>query len=120
RSAPGSVLSVHTSDGTYQLEVAVEDDPPFTLKGNQIETTINLNLAQAMLGSKVKMRDPSGEEIILTIPAGSQPGDKLRLRGLGFSGADLIVKLDVQLPKNLPEAQKKELADLFDRLGLRY
>ncbi len=120
KSGPGSILTIQTSEGAYQLEVSVEDDPPFVLKGNQIETTISLNLAQAVLGSKVKMRDPSGEEIILTIPPGSQPGDKLRLRGLGFSGADLIVKLDVQMPKNLTDQQKQEFADLFNRLGLRY
>ena len=120
KSRPGGIISLPTPEGPYHLELAVEDDPPFYVKGNNIETTITINLAQATLGSKVKLRDPYGDEMILTIPVGSQPSDKMRLKGLGFNGADLMVRLEVQIPKDLTEEQRTLLVQFAGKLGLKF
>ncbi len=119
-AANGATLRVNTANGMYSLKLEVEDEHPFKVKGHNIETTICVNLAQAVLGSKIKLTDPRKQEFILTIPAGSQHGDTLRLRGLGMPGGDLLVKIEVAIPKNLSEDEKKNFAELAKQMGWRY
>jgi DnaJ-class molecular chaperone len=119
-STNGTVVSVSTSSGQFHLELAIEDDPPFFLKGIVVETTITLNLAQAVLGSQVKFRDLKDSEIILRIPQGSQPGDILRLRGMGLAGGDLHARLDIRIPKNLSEDEKNLFKTFSERVGMRF
>jgi molecular chaperone DnaJ len=114
----GAVLSVSTSRGPYMLQVTIEDEAPFQVKGNDIETAIPINLAQAVLGGKVKFRDPRGEEGFLTIPPGSQPNDILRLRGLGLGKGDLRIKLEVTIPQKLGESEKELFRAFASAAGL--
>lgn len=116
----GTILHATTPTGPITLRVCVEDEPPFSLHGDTIETKIVLNLAQAVLGSQVKLRLPKGDEVILTIPAGSQPGDKLKLRGQGLAGGDLLVKLEIALPKNLSESDKELFQRFADAAGMKH
>ncbi|MFZ2955320.1 MAG: DnaJ domain-containing protein [Candidatus Ozemobacteraceae bacterium] len=103
----GTRLSISTTEGPFTLKVAVENDPPFTLNGDHIEMVLVLNIAQAVLGCKTKLRDPRGTDLILTIPPGSQPGDKMRLRGLGLGSGDLLVKLEITVPRSLTNEERE-------------
>lgn len=116
----GSTFKASTSGGTYNLKLEIEDEHPFKIKGHHIETTICVNLVQAVLGSKIKLKDPRGQDFILTVPPGSQPGDALRLRGLGLPGGDLLVKIEVAIPKNLSEEEKKHFVELATRMNWRF
>ena len=69
-----------------------------------------VTLAEATLGAKVDVPTPSGV-VALSIPAGSSGGRRLRLKGQGVrqrdgDPGDLIVELQVQLPKSLDEDSK--------------
>ncbi|HPT47160.1 MAG TPA: DnaJ domain-containing protein [Candidatus Rifleibacterium sp.] len=119
-STNGSIFRVSTAGGSYNLKLEIEDEHPFKVKGSNIETTICVNLAQAVLGSKIKLKDPRNQDFILTIPPGSQHGDALRLRSLGLPGGDLLVKIEVAIPKNLNEEEKKLFSELAGRMGWRY
>ncbi len=119
-SSNGSIFRVNTSGGAYNLKLEIEDEHPFKVKGHNIETTICVNLAQAVLGSKIKLKDPRSQDFILTVPPGSQHGDTLRLRGLGLPGGDLLVKIEVAIPKNLSDDEKKLFVELAGRMGWRY
>jgi molecular chaperone DnaJ/curved DNA-binding protein len=59
----------------------------------------------------------------LTIPAGTQPGEKLRLRGQGVKTddgqGDLYVEIDVDIPEDLSDAQKETLRTAAEEAGLR-
>lgn len=77
----------------------------------ELERRIPLKLA--LLGGKLKVRTPEGEMVKLTIKPGTQPGDKLRVPNKGGRGRDLIVKLDVKIPKNLSEEQKRVIREHF-------
>lgn len=116
----GSILTIDTNAGKFDLKIEIEDDFPFRIKGNNIETTICLNIAQACLGSKIKLTDPRGEEFILTIPPGSQNGDTLRLRKLGLAGGDFLVKLEVAIPKNLNQEEKQHFIEFAEKMGWRH
>lgn len=119
-SVNGSIINARTSSGTFKLKLEIEDDHPFKVKGNHVETTICVNIAQAVLGSKIKLKDPRNQELILTIPAGSQNGDTLRLRGLGLPGGDLLVKIEVAIPKKLSEEERKHFIELAQKMNWRF
>lgn len=116
----GSVIQANTSQGNIVLKLEIVDEHPFKIKGNNVETTICVNIAQAVLGSKIKLKDPRNQDFILTVPAGTQNGDTLRLRGLGLPGGDLLVKIDIAIPKSLNEEEKKHFIELAGRMNWRY
>jgi molecular chaperone DnaJ len=115
----GQQIKVDTYKGTFSLKLEIEDEHPFRVKGKHIETTISINLAQAVLGSKVKLRGPRGDEFILTVPPGSQNSAVLRLKGLGLGG-DLRVKLEVAIPTRLTETQKQAFIELAEKMDWKY
>lgn len=104
--------------GNLYLKVKVAPDPRFERKGDNLYTTVPVNLYTAVLGGQVRVPTLAGE-VNLKIPAGSQNGQTFRLRGkgmpkLGKSGqyGDLYAKLDVQLPRRLTPKQR----ELFEQL----
>ncbi|OQA09215.1 MAG: Chaperone protein DnaJ [bacterium ADurb.Bin374] len=116
----GAILKVHTQSGPFRLRISIENEAPFRLKGSIVQTEITINLAQAILGSRIKLRSPRGEDVILTIPAGTQNGDTLRLRGQGLGTGDLHVKIEVQIPKKLDEEQLELFKKFAESAGMRF
>ena len=104
----------------YRVKVEVENDPHFVLIGNNIKAVLTINLAQAVLGSKVRFTDPRGTKLILQIPKETKQGDKVKLTGLGFPGGDLYVEFDVQMPKDLTDEQRRIFAEACDRIGWKH
>ncbi len=95
--------------GDAILEVRIRDHAEFTRKGDDIYTRLPISIAEAVEGAKVNVNTPLGSKT-LTIPAGTNTGGKLRMRGLGVqksSGAgDLYVELRVMLPEK-PNSELK-------------
>jgi curved DNA-binding protein len=85
----------------------------FTIEGNDIYTTKEIRLTQAILGTKIQIKTPVGKSISLNIPKGTKHKAKMRLAGQGIpqindSGTgDLFVVIQVHMPKRLNEEQKK-------------
>jgi DnaJ-class molecular chaperone len=82
-----------------------------------LEVTIPINIAQATLGSKVRVRTVEGKKVLLRIPPGTQSGTRFRIRGQGVRKGnrvgDLFVEVKIQVPESLsPEEQRlmEELA----------
>ena len=106
--------------GPYIVRVNIDDDPHFTLIGNNIKAILTINIAQAILGSKVRFTDPRGTSLILTVPKETKQGDKVKLTGLGFPGGDLYVEFDVSMPHDLTEEQRRIFSDACKRIGLKH
>lgn len=104
--------------GDMFLEVFVEPDRTFTRKGDDLDTKINISLAQAVLGGTVEINSITDEKLQIQIPSGVQPGDKVTVKGKGikpknkFTGGNLNVYLNIQIPKSL-SSQQRELFELF-------
>lgn len=97
--------------GDLYVVVRQRPDPVFTRRGADLERDVRLTLEEALLGADVRVRTPKGR-VLLTIPAGTQPGRVFRLRGQGMprfradGHGDLLAKARVNLPTNLStEAQ---------------
>jgi curved DNA-binding protein len=90
--------------GDLYLEVQFEPHPRYRVEGRDLYVTLPLAPWEAALGAQVPVRTPGGE-VELTIPAHSQAGRQMRLKGRGIPAAnaagtagDLYVVLSLVLP----------------------
>ena len=104
--------------GDLYLKVKVAHDPRFERKGDNLHTTVPVDLYTAVLGGEVRVPTLSGH-VKLKIPAGSQNGQSFRLKGKGMPNlkkagefGDLYARLDVRLPAKLNDKQRQ----LFEEL----
>jgi len=103
--------------GDLFLRVSILPDSRFTLNGHDLATTVDITPWEAALGAKVLVPTIDGR-INLTVPAGSQSGQTLRVRGKGMpvsSGhhGDLLVNLRIVVPKHLSARERH----LFEELA---
>ena len=103
--------------GDLYVVLKVKAHPVFERHGDNLHCTVPVNPAQAALGCAIDVDTFDGAQP-LKVPEGSQPGTRLRLKGLGVphvngSGrGDLFVHLDVRIPTKLTREQRK----LFEQL----
>jgi curved DNA-binding protein len=95
------------------LVINVENDLRFERKGNDIYTDTQIDLYTAVLGGDAVVTT-FNEKLVLKVPAGTQPGQLIRLTGKGMpvlnkagKRGDLYARIRVQIPKNITEKQKK-------------
>jgi len=103
--------------GDLYLEIEVRPDPVFRREGRDLYTEVPISFLDAVLGGKVEVPTLTGRAT-LKIPAGTQNGQKFRLKGQGVPktkskpAGDLYVSVKVMIPRNLtPEAK-----GLFEQL----
>lgn len=108
--------------GDLYVTFEVESNPEFRREGNDLLTTVTVNAFEAMLGTKRGISNAYGQQIKLTIPAGTQPGDRLRLREQGVvtdhGTGDLYVEIAVSIPRNLTPEQQEILRKVAKEGGL--
>lgn len=102
--------------GDLMLEINVEKHPHFSRNGLDIHSKLTVEMTEAVLGTEKEVNIIDGK-VKLKIPAGTQPGRKLRLKGKGIRTkdgrkGDHYVEIRVKIPKKLTQEQK-ELLDRF-------
>ena len=90
--------------GDLYVRVRVETDDLFERRGDDLIVEVPVTVAEAALGATVKVPTPGGGRVSLKVPAGSQDGRTLRLKGKGMpklkgGHGNLLVKLRVQIPR---------------------
>lgn len=105
--------------GDLYITFHIEPDPNFTRDGNDLHTTLTVDIYTLLLGGTATLPTLTGD-VIVNIKPGTQPDSKLRLRGKGMpeyknSGTtgDLIATLKTTLP-TLNERQKSLLKEMKD------
>lgn len=96
--------------GDALVEITVGAHPVFRREGDDIRMDLRISLAEAIEGGRVPVVTPSGP-VTLSVPAGSNSGDILKLRGKGVqtrpNPGDLLVRLLIVLPrKDDPELRE--------------
>ncbi len=93
--------------GDLYLTFEVRPDARFRREGNDLVTTATINVAEALLGTTRAITTAYGKTIKVTIPRGTQPGERLRLKGQGVqTDADagaLLVEVEVTIPTTLSD-----------------
>jgi DnaJ-class molecular chaperone len=101
--------------GDLLLSVSVAPHPFLTRDGNDLKMDLPITLKEAVLGGKVAVPTLTGA-VQLTVPANSNTGAVLRLKGKGIAGhgsaaaGDLYVRLVVMLPAK-PDAELRKFAE---------
>ena len=75
----------------------------------ETQASMNVDLRTALLGGEVLVGLNDGRKMKLKVKPGTQPGQKVRLRGKGQGGGDLIITMNVRLPENLTDYQRSLL-----------
>jgi len=104
--------------GDLYLQVVVRDDPRFERKGDDLRSTVEVELFTALLGGKAAVQTLGGA-VMLTIKPGTQNGQTFRLRGKGMpklkqkgEHGDLYATVDVRLPTDLTPRQRELLEEM--------
>jgi curved DNA-binding protein len=102
--------------GDLYLEIGLNPDARYRVEGTHVYENVPVAPWEAALGATISVPTPSGP-VEVTVPAGSQGGRKLRLKGRGIPAAqpgDLYLILDVVLPP-ATSARAKELYQAMAR-----
>ena len=112
--APGDIVV------TFQVQV----DRFFRREGLDVVCEVPINLAQAALGTRLKVRTLEGKKVVLKVPAGTQPGRKFRIKGMGLSKGgrtgDQLVQIQVQVPEKLAPEQEELLRKFAESAGMAF
>lgn len=96
----------------------------FRRDGLDVHVTVPINVAQAMLGSRIRVRTVDGKKVSLRIPAGTQSGTRFRITGQGIEKGDRrgdqYVQVRVEVPETLSPEQEKLARDFAESAKLRF
>lgn len=108
--------------GNMYVIVRVKPHRFFRRKNDDVLLDLAVNIAQASLGAEIEVPTLDGEET-LSIPAGTQPGRVIKMRGKGIphlnrgGRGDQLVVVSVDIPRNLDARQSELLEELAETLG---
>jgi len=101
--------------GDLYLRIRTKPHDYFRREGKNLHLDLIIGVVDAILGAETEVRHLSGEKIRIEIPRGSQPGDRLLIKGKGLPDprggepGDLIVHLEVRLPGRVNREQEELL-----------
>ncbi len=104
--------------GDLMLEITIREDARFRLEGRDVLATLPIAPWEAALGATVTVPTLGGD-VELKIPAGSDSGKRMRLRGRGMPGrtpGDQFVTLEIHAPPAQTDTQRKlyeQMAEVF-------
>jgi molecular chaperone DnaJ len=102
--------------GDLYVVVDVDSSPLFLRRGADLVLDVPITYAEAALGAKVEIPTPDGP-VSLKIPAGTESGKLLRVKGRGAphikgnGRGDLLARVKVTVPKKLSKAEREALEE---------
>ena len=105
--------------GDLYMFLSIKRHKFFQRDGENLHAKVPIKMTTASLGGSVEVPTIEGKKAKVTVPAGTQSGDKFRLKGKGMSvlhsssRGDMYIHASVETPKNLSKKQK-ELLKQFD------
>jgi len=110
--------------GDLLVTFQVQPDRFFHRDGLDLVCEVPINVAQAALGTRLRVRTLDGKKVVLKVPAGTQPGRKFRIKGLGLEKGgrrgDQLVQVQVEVPERLTAEQEELFKKFAEATDLRY
>ena len=108
------------SAGDLIVTIHVEEDSVYSREGKDLRMTLPVTFAEATLGANVELPLIDGSTVTVKVPAGSDSGRTLRLKGRGVATkkgtGDLLATISVVVPKDLTPEQLDSIKSLADSL----
>jgi len=107
--------------GDMLVTVSVGGHPLYQRKGLDVEIDVELNIAEAALGTKVTLPLPLGGTVDVSIPEGMSSNSRLRVKGKGCKtsggkSGDFYAVIHIIAPRDIDDETKKLLEELNKRL----
>lgn len=106
----GEAVVLEVEDKQVFVVFIVVPDSTFQRGGLDVKRSIDVDVVTAVLGGKIVTEDIMGNTISVTVPAGIQPGQSLRLTGKGISrdnhAGDMYCEVVIKIPTNISPEQK--------------
>jgi molecular chaperone DnaJ len=110
--------------GDLIVEIHIAPDRFFRREGLDLVGVVPINLAQALLGSRIKVRTLDDKRVVLRIPSGTQHGQKFRIPGHGIEKngrrGDMYVEAHVTLPERLSPEEQDAVKSFAEKTGMKY
>ena len=110
-------------DGDLYIFITVREDKYFVRDGQDVYLQIPISFTQAVLGADIYVPTIDGTEIKVAIPAGTESGKILRLKGKGFpfikssQRGNMYLKIVVDVPRRLSLKARRIVKNLAEELG---
>jgi molecular chaperone DnaJ len=106
--------------GDLYVRVHVTPHPVFGRSGSNLTVTVPVTFPEAALGAEIKVPSHRGMPVSVRIPPGTPNGRTFRVRGKGVRRSDstvgdLLVTVDVQVPKNV-DGEAREALEAFRKI----
>ncbi len=110
--------------GDLIIRFEVKSDRFFRRRGLDVYSTVPINLAQATLGSRIRVRTVEGKHVVLKIPPGTDSGTRFRIPKMGIEKdgrrGDQYVEVKIVTPEELDEKGRELLTEFAKSEGLKY
>lgn len=110
--------------GDLIVVVHIAPDRFFRREGLDVIGVVPINIAQAMLGSRIKVKTLDGKSVVLRVPSGTQHGQRFRIPRVGIEKngrrGDMYVEVHVTLPEKLSAEEQEAVKTFAEKAGLKY
>ena len=110
--------------GDLVISYKVKPHRFFKRDGVNIHVSVPINIVQATLGSKIRVKTITGKKVVLNVPKGTQSGTKFRVRGQGITKGDRVgdqyVEVVVSVPEELSDEERRAMEEFADASGLKH
>jgi len=109
-------------NGNLHVRIMELPHPLYVRNGSDLKLKLNLSFPQLVLGDKVEVDTIEGSKIRINIPEYSDVGSDLRIKNKGLkafkndSRGDMIITLNIEIPKELDDETKALIIDLKEKL----
>lgn len=113
----------HLPRGNLILKVKVPGHPIWKRDGDNLSTTIKLDVFNLILGTEIEIETPTGKALSLTVPKGTKPNTTFSIAGHGAPNVNtsklgnLYVKIEGVVPNITDENILKQIKDIKDEIS---
>ncbi len=115
----GRGQSYRTRTGDLFILLNIPDEPGLRRNSDDLHIERDVSFPEAALGTEIDLK-VFNEKFTLHVPPGTQPGERLKMKGAGMphmnkgGSGDLLVRIMVQVPKKLTSRQRELIAQLHE------